>query len=226
MAGGKYFSVTGGSKKPLYLKKARVSTRKVSDPVKTYVRKAINSNIETKQYIASQFAYSIDYDVSPFVEDMTNIAQGDTEQTRDGNVIKPYRLDIRYQLNGSSGDVCRIMVIQWKQDTAVVSPTINIAISNNVFNSAVGSGTEYISPVDIDRKPYFNVLYDRMIPLDSGAGLTKTGIIRITKMMGIHYNDSATTGKNHLFILATSDTNNASTPPFFTYVSNFLYKDI
>lgn len=227
MAGGKYFytSKTGRSRRT---RATKATTKKVSKPIKNYVKRAINANIETRQFIASQFATTIDYDNSPFVEDMTNIAQGDGSANRDGNVIKPCYLNIRYHLDGVDGDYCRLCVIQWKQDTASVTPAINIATSNNIFNNSVGSGTEYLSPFDEDYSKYYNVLYDALIPLNIGTGENKSGLIHIgmTKMNNIYFNDSATTGKNHLYILATSNKNNAGTPPTFSYISEFAYKDI
>lgn len=207
--------------------------RKVSAPVKKYVKKTINRSMETKVYDLHATAGTLDYDASPAVIQLTPIGQGDTLKTREGAVIKPQMLKLRLSFVNST-DIAhvRCIVIQWKKDTANETPVLITGGSANILDQTGGAGLEYNSPFDVDFSRYFNVLYDKQFVLEKNTlapGSNKDIQITIPKkkMMNIYYNlDAGTNARNHLYLLAISDLNNAGgTAPTMYYASQVFFKD-
>jgi len=200
-------------------------TQAVSKATKKYVKTAIKSNKETQYALIDNSANGISYDV-PLLATWSAVAQGDTIHTREGDRIEPTNLRVSYQcVHDAVTVVSRIIIFQWKPDNQVDAPSMAKILEVPSTNQSVYS--PYMQD-KVDRSK-FVVLYDKMHTGDT-AGLTaytRTRTINLKKFANkyINYNESATTGKSAIYILAFSNVASASTEPTFNKIVYFSWKD-
>jgi len=200
-------------------------TQAVSKATKKYVKTAIKSNKETNYALIDNSANNISYDV-PLLATWSAVAQGDTIHNREGDRIEPTNLRMSYQcVHDAATVISRIIIFQWKPDNQVDAPSMAKILE-------VPSTTQSVySPYMQDKvdRSKFVVLYDKMHTGDT-AGLTaytRTRTVNIKKFANkyINYNESATTGKSAIYVLAFSNVSSASTEPTFNKIVYFSWKD-
>ena len=101
----------------------------VSKPVKTFVSRAINRNIETKEHYENSGAVASTFDRNGLVINlMSNNAQGTADNNRIGDIIKLMRLKLKLRMvvSGTPPDVIRIIVFRWKPMNTTVPTTADI----------------------------------------------------------------------------------------------------
>lgn len=121
-----------------------------SKALRTYVQKTISANQETKQRDLSWDAVSIqDAGRSPITAVINDLAQGDTQNTRDGNQVRITGLYGKFVVTGAdSTNIVRfIMYIPKDQTDALSSVDIHTLIDQDSYT----------------------VLYDRTITTTSGG---------------------------------------------------------
>lgn len=190
------------------------SAKKVTPSVKTYVQRAIKRNETPRAYYNAQSAVTVAYD-NPHIADLTVISQGDDAHNRAGNKIRPRYIEVRAEVDIATGNlpkVCRIMLIQWRKDSNLSTPGINIAGTNTVLAGSGGTGSEFLAPFFLEFEPYFTVLWDKTVVLDgTDNGHYVKILIPRKKLANITYNeDASTAGKQHVYLLATSNKSNSS----------------
>jgi len=197
----------------------------VPKATKTYVKRAIKANKETNYALIDNSATNISYD-APLLASWSVVAQGSSIHTREGDRIEPTSMRISYQcVHDAVTVVSRIIVFQWKPDNQVDAPSMAKILE-------VPSTTQSVySPYMQDKvdRSKFVVLYDKMHTGDA-TGLTATThtrTINIKKFANkyINFNESATTGKSAIYVLAFSNVSSASTEPSFNKVVYFHWKD-
>lgn len=209
--------------------KRAVTAPKVSKTVKEYVHRTINSDKELKRFLSTASG-TIDYDVSAVVSRLSTVVQGDDVNDREGNVIKPTKLSIRWTLTGTAGaaSIARIIILQWHKDSAVDTPSISAA---NVLDQTAGAVSQAYSPFIFDNLKYMKVLYDRNFVMEKNTMINsvRKGKISIkgSRLNNIKFNDdSVTDGKDHLYIISVSDQTNASgNAPTLVAISELFYKE-
>ena len=86
---------------------------------KTYVRRAINRSKEKKRY--HDYLSNQEINTVGFLQNMSDVNQGDGDSDREGNQLRVAGLRLRYFLDRKSTstgiDVCRVMVFQWKENS-------------------------------------------------------------------------------------------------------------
>ncbi len=110
-------------------------------------------NVEIKNFDVGQT--SVDLSITPLIQQLSNIPQGDTTNTRDGSQCKALFLELNYMIlfAGSTDAVARCLVVLDKQT--------NQAIYGIADLLADSTGTDnIISPFNLDNKHRFRVLYD------------------------------------------------------------------
>ena len=162
--------------------------------------------------------------------DLTDLTNGTTDITRIGNEITLEYLGLRFfyrQLSTSSMIICnaRVLVFQWYPDTAVDSPAI----------SSILASTNYINGFfNRENSGQYKVLYDQRMLLqneptsDNFSHLIDISLSSDIKGLRktIHYNDSATTGTNHIFCMIVNDTTDATYRPLTDHIySRLIYTD-
>lgn len=161
------------------------------------------------------------------ITDLTVMAQGDTDATRDGDQLMLKSLQFRYQLNGAITNMSgatptaatfssrvRFMIIQWFPPT---TPTFA-----NVLDT--GTITAIHAPYDHSSSQKMRVLYDRVhvvqhfVTMGTDPALTnlffttKTNsytqkvLVKIPRRL-LQFDTGATTGTGHLYSLFFSDNN-------------------
>lgn len=207
---------------------------KVSDDVKTYVKKAITEAPEKKKYVTYQdnpFAGVVNYDVGSF-QSLTGMVQGTTDRTRIGDVIKPISMELRYfaQANqdatGASATSVRYIVFIDKDHLAAA------AVIADVLELQPGT-SDFCAPYNIQNVPArFTILYDKMVDLPAPAygavsyGNTQTTRAFIKGLPGKIFFNGGGLGKNEMQSLITSNRSNAlALEPRVVMTSSLIYTD-
>lgn len=202
----------------------------VSDKrIKRVAKRTILRSTETKNHS--------EYDVSPVeltsteltAVDLTNVGQGDGVSQRVGGSISPSSFFFRYNFYAKTsgvGDTIRITLFRWRGESA---PTYS-----DILQLDASAPAKLVSHVTNDKgkKPYFTILYDRIHSVPPYAS-TYTGqsqhiTVRIpaSRLAKIKFDTSATTGPNHIYLLATGGTISGTGATSLNYSSNLSFKDL
>jgi len=203
----------------------RKGSPKVSKATKTYVKKALTANKETNYLQVDSGSTGISYD-TPLLVHLSAIAQGAGTSLRDGDRIQPIKLEYRFQVVHSAiTEISRVILFQWKPDTAIEVPTLAKLLEVSGTNFSVYS--PYVQ--DSVERAKFQVLKDYTF---TGAGVATTAptfwrSIKVSKFLNkfINYNDGATTGKSQLYIIGFSNLASASVEPVFNRLATLHWKD-
>lgn len=212
------------------VRKYRRRKPQISDKrIKRVAKRTILRNAETK--------YHAEYDLTPIeltsteltALDLTNVAIGDLATERAGSLIQPTQFFFRYEFNAKSsgvGDNIRVILFRWRGDSA---PTFS-----DIMQLSSTSVAKIFSHITNDKakKSKFTMLYDRHHEVPSYAnsfsGRSQTVTVRIpmSRLAKIKFDSAATTGTNHIYLLAIGNNSTGVTATNFNYVSNLSFKDI
>lgn len=162
--------------------------------------------------------------------DITPIPQGFTDGQRLGDeiIIRGITLRMMFQFYPASSPAAttasvvnwRILLIRWKLDTAVSTPTF---YSGSIleYTSASGSGVHIANAVTQIVSPYahnnhveeknFSVLMDKRFSVSATSSRTLTH--KINREMRCTWNAAGTTGKYHIYLFAINDIESATGQP-------------
>lgn len=141
-----------GCKTPMFGK----ADKYVAKQAFNMAKKALMSlNVEYKCHDVNDNLVSVNQ--TPTIIQLTNIPQGSTAITRDGNQIKITANYLRFNIIGgsSANSLFRLMLVQDKQTNQAVY-TIGDLLATGDANSNI------TSPLNIDNKYRFTVLYDKV----------------------------------------------------------------
>lgn len=213
-----------------YVKKTAYKRPVVSKGVKSYVKKSLNTNIETKQFQKHDAFQSQDNTTATF-QDLSLITDADPDGARIGGEVMGKKMTISLQLKnnvaGSPSMIVRCIIFRWNNDTQLAAPALNyiLAASQAVANRCTAPPAVY-KPGDA------TILMDRVLTFGSVA--TAIGpdvhVLRKTIKLNrkIYFDDQAgvTAGKGHIFIMFLSDAAVASGfYPYIAYNSIIHYQD-
>ncbi len=178
-------------------------------------------NVEFKFHDLGLSFTTID-DAGRFMQ-LTNVAQGDTDQTRDGAQIKITRINIKGWIAASptsDNTIMRIILVQDKQ-TNQAAFTLADLLSLTVINDNI------ISPLNLDNKYRFRVLYNRVFTFNNTGNQTKSFEINKELNMRIRFDASTSTiadlTSNSLTLVLLS--NKTINHPSITFLSRIRYVD-
>lgn len=198
----------------------------VSPATKKYVKRTINSKLRTLDKVSFGSAVDLSYD-SPTLIDLTAISQDVSEDGRRGEDIELKSIKFKgYVVRGSADSYARVCIVQWRPDTTADTLTLS-----DMFYQGSSVLNAYWQAPRADSKSdgEFKVLYDIRIPLLSANNKTVQMLSKnIFKGFRKHINfhDNATTGQNHIFLVAFSNVTNASgSEPDFFYDVTVTYKN-
>lgn len=158
------------------------------------------------------------------VTPLTLTAQGNTDQTRNGNSILSKRIDAQLSyttgVTASSGTICRTMLILDKDNAEGTAPTISQILSpSSVFGFA-----------NLDNSDRFVKLTDDIHlvePLDVGPSQKYFEIHKDLSDLHIKYDGAnatqANATQNHLYLVQLSSTN--TTPPLLSGQVRYKFYD-
>ena len=189
--------------------------QKLSPYERKQVKRIVNYNREKKHFASGNVALNIS-DVFTFYP-LTDIPQGDTQSTRDGEQLKIVSGSVLGSIKGSGGEnVIRIFVFRWSMNS---TPT-----AADVFQIVSPSIGSFYSPINQRNKQFIHVIHDRMHTLSGTGQGSKIISVKIPSQPKITYNTSAVTGANKIYMVTISD--DAATPfPILAYRSEIIYTD-
>ncbi len=208
-----------------------VSRRPVPEATKKYVDRRIRTSKELRFIDTTQSAQELNFD-TPLVVDLTQLAQGDGDSARDGSKVKIDSVHGKFTIDMQSvNNIVRLIVLQWKPDSAAIVPDID---DSNSAPEAILSEVTATSTGSVNSHPNwsnrgkFKILTDTRWMSNTGAAIVRNGTLFSRKMSSkvMQYNDAATTGKNHIFLLAFSNVANAGTGPVFNATFRVKYRDM
>lgn len=208
---------------------ARASTRRrggaeLSARQKKIVRKIVQSQKE-RNIMVNEFGWGQDMTTaSDYIFQLTNIAQGDGEGERLGDVIRPSSLQMNFAtMTGASATqgqryTMRVTILRWHPDTAIETPT----------NAKVFENTSALQPFgcfitsDSARKK-FDVLYDKKVVLHADRNGANGSLVRCDfskKLSGlVRYNEAATTGSGNLYLIVSASGASANVTEIGGYIN-------
>lgn len=171
------------AKKP-YVKRTKKKTLKVN----TYynLNKKVNMLLksrEHKQLDVSSLALSV-VDGVGIQTQLTNLTQGDTNITREGNQITAESIYIKLMFHiaaAASSSQIRCLLVHDKQSNGAAFATTDLLESVTNIRSL-------ITPRNLDNIKRFQVLYDKIIVLNQNvaSAISTTRFIKIYKKLGIN----------------------------------------
>lgn len=211
MAYGRYKRMRRYRRKPQYARK----------PSKQFARKVrkVMQSVQEKKY----WPYTSNISVSSagYLLHLTNIAQGDSDTTRDGDALN--LKSILINLSAAAGDTYNIMrytIFQWlpSSSLSVATPTLG-----DIYQDTT---TPVISTFAHDSRKNYRILYDTSFTVDTDFP-NKVKHIRIygkKLIRQVQYVGGTVVGNNNVYMWAVSDSG-AATHPSVTYVGKTNFTD-
>jgi hypothetical protein len=173
------------------------------------------------------------------VYQLSAVAQGSASNQRVGDEIVVHGIELGYacatptlaQTNNGPASI-RMILIQWNQDNASVSPTGSTVLQ------ADASPVATICPFfqGAIRQKDFSVLFDRCVVLSPAVSSSNAGdcsyraerhTFPFPKGLSVDYNSGVTTGNGNIFLIVAAGVSQVATPvyPQFAFSSRILYTD-
>lgn len=200
--------------------------RKLNDRQKTQVKRLIGTRQETKFYSSTLVSAAVSSSATLY--DVTNPGQGDTDQTRDGDRLYAKKLYVRMSLTVATGDVTnlvRIIWFQWFPSTTTLAPTVS-----DILLLGPSGAADVYSHYSHDRRQMFSILYDKVFTLSGSATIVTTSsqkrmtYILHPKRKQMQFDNGASTGTNHIWLMTISDSSAVSHPQIVS-AQKFMFTD-
>jgi len=168
----------------------------------------------------------------PVITSLSDIAQGDTDITRNGDRLNINRLELRYILKVNSSNlipanIIRVIVFQWLPNDGSVAPLVSNILTPDGF-----SGTyTVLSGHNHDGRDMYRIIYDQshVVVGTSTIYATSSGIYA-DKVVSIasaikhfQFNGSTTNATNKLFVLFLTDA--TVNVPFIYWNTKLYFRD-
>jgi hypothetical protein len=201
-------------------------SRKQRSDVLSIVDSKLAQESEKKYFDAEATDHALNAGV---ITDLTPVSQGDGVGARDGDEINPLFFQVRAALmaptvynsgsSSSQGILYRVLLIQWHPNTAADTPSMADLLENS---------TNAFSFLNRDYTKQYRVLYENRGVLVNSAGNDDSVqhldfTIPAKQMRKITFNDSATTGEDHLYLVCMSS--EVTTGPRLIYTSRLGFMD-
>jgi hypothetical protein len=188
------------------------------------VQKVLDRNFEIKFFDQTQTASLLSYAGTLFT--LSNVGQGDTFATRDGDrmKIKWLQMNLSFVL-GSSSYLCRVIILQWRPSTSIGNPTATNIL--NVTGQAEAVNSSYNQQFCGPGKQAVILLDKTFVIPPSGSIICVKPWLNKKITGGFsplqQFIAGGTTGSNQLYMLAISDT--AANGPSVRFVSQVAFTD-
>jgi len=164
---------------------------------------------------------------------ITQLAQGNTDSTRNGDkiVLKKFHVAATLQAPDTAVDsAMRLIIFRSKQRYNATQP---VAAWNDVINGNYTTTAQSVNaPRNMDTKASYTVLYDKVFTFRGGTDSSATKPIQldITHKMNSKINfegASANYAEGHIYIMARSNNTNATAAdqPLLTFLATAFYTD-
>lgn len=206
--------------KPMRRYRKKYYRRKSKLATKTYVKKLIAKESETKYF--DLLAVS-NVDASGSLIRLTEVPIGQTDSSRIGDKLTMRAFQFRLQFGvADTYNVCRVIIFQWYPNTTLSPPS-----GNSILSATLGTLTSFMSFYTHDYQNQFHILFDRIMYVDIDRNhqqtITKKINMKYAKKF-INFTAGSIEGSNHLYMLLLSDST-AATHPGFNLRSRLWYDD-
>jgi len=172
--------------------------------VRTVVRKALKDMAEEKFIDITLATLSITD--TAVITDLFPVTEGTGREQRIGDKCSLRKVMLTYSLqprDATLAQMVRIMLVQWKADTAIDTLQLNKVISDTSVNRVLSQYSHAM-------RAKFNILYDviHTVPRITAEGEARRiarRVVRIPPSKKVQFNRSATTGKNKIFLIIVAD---------------------
>lgn len=203
--------------------KAPALSRQVTTPmVRTMIKREINKDKEMKHSDVNSIGVAISS--SPSFYNISQVAEGDTNQTREGTTIKPQYLACRWQAEAADAyNVVRMIGFQWYGNTPPTS-------SANVLQTAGGSDVYSYYSIGAPGAKLFRIIFDQILDVQTGNNgsiMKQTAAFKSLKgYKQIHYfgPNGGDYSDGSIWILFLSDSG-AITHPSIRFSARLAYKE-
>lgn len=185
----------------------------------TRAKRVVNRMAEKKWYTSHT---AVDISQTGNIDWLSQIPQGDTDLTRDGDQCRLTSLSFKGNLIAASTDgtnTVRIIIFKWNDNNIVSAPDLDDILT------ATGTGEVPLGMYQQDnvRSKRFNILYDKLYSLDDFHPQTIINT-KIKMRSPINFNGGGTTGRGHIYLLYVSNSN-ATPHPTLNYAFKFVFTD-
>ncbi len=204
-------------------KKGNIFYRRLRNKSYYMAKKALSMlNVEYKEHNLITTSVPI-VDIVGTIYQLTNIPQGDTTQTRDGNQCKLTAINIKgiYNIHASAtNSFVRIILVLDKQTNQAIYATSDLLLDTTAQDSIN-------SPLQLNNRHRFVVLYDKVFLVsNSGTGARKINIYKKLQIP-IRFDNSAgaisSLTSNSLSVIFIS--NESTNRPNLSFISRIRYVD-
>ncbi len=178
-------------------------------------------NVEIKNFDVQQTNTAITD--TPVIIQLTNIPQGDTTITRDGAQCKVLALELSIFLTrhtSSENTTVRLMLVCDKQTNQAIYLNSDLLEDVTVIDNLV-------SPLNLDNKFRFTVLWDRLFHVTAGSGSSKSfkKIFRMSKIIRFDGNTPSIADLTSSSLSLVQMANEVTNDPSITMFSRIRYVD-
>lgn len=190
---------SSGLVNPRSQKKAKLSPP-VAKAVRSQIKRELRKAIEAKQWDQTQ---SVTVSSTGAIADISSLVQGAGEFQRTGDQANPSSVEVRGVMRGAdASNLLRVMLIQWHPDDA----TSGVGVSGVLEPAIITAGFGVLSPYNDQNRALFRVLKDQTFTTSAAGSDNKAWHWNITKpMRPFHFNGSAQTGNDKLYLIFISD---------------------
>lgn len=195
---------------------------------KKQVKSLIRNVQELKYHVTNASAVALSS--SPALRDISAVAQGDTDQTRDGDRLQLCgKIDFHFSLLiADTTNIIRITWFQWKPGTTPAA--------SDIYLNGPSGAIDVYSTYSHDNRQMYRILSDKMYNMVGNAATaqtcntTTTQIVRkqrinlkkVRKM--VQYGGGGTDGTNKIYFFVFSDSA-LVTHPLITYSTKLFFRD-
>lgn len=199
--------------------KKKVSTKDVKSIAKVAVKSELKKVSELKY--RDIYDFTTTYDVTGSCINLTsNIAQGDSDTTRDGDKIYLKTLRLKYfGQYADSWNQIRVIVFKWNKDSTSAITSANLLVSS-------GDSKAILSPLSWDTKKEYRVYYDCVINVDDAyREVSPVKEVEVKLNYRVDYIAAGTNAMNSLYMCILSDST-AVTHPKCNWYARLEYTDM
>lgn len=192
-------------------------TRKVPTATKAYVKRVLNTNIETKVFYTDSGTTSLTFSKLGNLIPLSDVTNGTLNTQRIGDIIHPTKISIRLRIVCSAvpPDVARIILFVWKPDS---TPGIGDILQS-------GTNLDYQSAMSAynDDNDMYQILYDSYFGFSAPPNDIRTfTITKNLKLKQDYTGRTATSSTKKIYLILLGE----GTPSnYYVFNSVMYFKD-
>lgn len=193
--------------------------RRTAKPTKNFARKVLKVVKRTQEKKFYPFANSTTVSSVGYLLDLTTIPQGDTDTTRDGDMLRVSSIQVNFAWAAADAyNICRMVMFQWMPASSPGSPPALADIFADTTNAVISTFAH-------DTRKSYRILLDRTCVVDADDPMKICKMYVYKKFMrNIQYAGGTTTGRGNIYVWLVTDSG-AVTHPAVTWSGKTNFTD-